>query len=506
MKKILLTAIGIITMAFSYGQDITDAVRFSNDNVQGSARFKSMSGAFGALGGDLSAVSINPAGSAFFNNSYASVTLSYQDNDNKSNYFGSQNRNNDIDFNLNQLGGAFVFKNTNSNSPWEKFVLSINYEQTSNFNNEFFASGSNDMSIDNYFLDYAQGLRLDEISAFDGESYTDAYGDIGAVYGYNNQQAFLGYESYILEPDTYDNDNTNYSSNIAPGNFYHEYSYITTGNNNKLSFNAAMKYQDNFYFGLNLNTHFVDFNRSTYLFESNDNLGSLVNEVGFENNLKTYGSGFSFQLGGIAKLNDFIRLGVSYDSPVWYTMNDETTQYIGTLHDYFGDGLETQSIDPRIVNIYEEYKIQTPDKLTGSLALIIGNNGLISFDYSRKDYSKTKYKPANDSYFRDLNSDINNILTIANTYKLGGEFRHNQLSFRGGYRLEQSPYKDSNFYGDLKGYSLGIGYSFGNTKLDLAYETAEREYNQKLYQVGLTDTVGISNNNDLVSLSLSFNF
>ena len=80
------------------------------------------------------------------------------------------------------------------------------------------------------------------------------------------------------------------------------------------------------------------------------------------------------------------------------------------------------------------------------------------------------------------------------------------MSFRGGYRLEQSPYKDTNFYGDLKGYSLGIGYSFGSTKLDLAYETAEREYNQKLYQVGLTDTVGISNNNDLVSLSLSFNF
>ena len=129
-----------------------------------------------------------------------------------------------------------------------------------NFNNEFFASGSNDMSIDNYFLNYAQGLRLDEISAFDGESYTDAYGDIGAIYGYNNQQAFLGYESYILEPDSYDNDNTNYSSNIAPGNFYHEYSYITTGNNNKLSFNAAMKYQDDFYFGLNLNTHFVDYN------------------------------------------------------------------------------------------------------------------------------------------------------------------------------------------------------------------------------------------------------
>ena len=57
-------------------QDITDAVRYGIDHIQGTARFHSLGGAFGALGGDLSAVNVNPAGSAIFSNSYVSGTLS----------------------------------------------------------------------------------------------------------------------------------------------------------------------------------------------------------------------------------------------------------------------------------------------------------------------------------------------------------------------------------------------------------------------------------------------
>ena len=149
MKKTFILAIGLLAMTTVNAQDITDAVRYSDDNIQGTARFKAMSGAFGALGGDLSAVSINPAGSALFNNSYASLSLSYKDNKNDTNYFGSKNSNNEINFDLNQAGGVFVFKNTRSDSQVRKFVLSINYEQTNNFNNEFFASGMNNSSIDN---------------------------------------------------------------------------------------------------------------------------------------------------------------------------------------------------------------------------------------------------------------------------------------------------------------------------------------------------------------------
>jgi hypothetical protein len=90
MKKTFILAIGLLAMTTVNAQDITDAVRYSDDNIQGTARFKAMSGAFGALGGDLSAVSINPAGSALFNNSYASLSISYQDNKSNTNYFGSK--------------------------------------------------------------------------------------------------------------------------------------------------------------------------------------------------------------------------------------------------------------------------------------------------------------------------------------------------------------------------------------------------------------------------------
>ena len=98
-----------------------------------------------------------------------------------------------------------------------------------NYEDDWFSSGINTTSVDRYFLNNAQGLRLDEISAFDNENTSDAYAGIGSAYGYVNQQAFLGYDSFILEPATFDDDNTIYTSNIAAGNFNQEYNYAATG-------------------------------------------------------------------------------------------------------------------------------------------------------------------------------------------------------------------------------------------------------------------------------------
>jgi len=484
-------------------QDITDAVRYATDNTEGTARFRAMSGAFGALGGDMSAVSINPAGAAIFNKSHTSMSVTSFGTDNETSYFNSSNVSTNSNFDLNQVGAAFVFNNINNNSPIRKFVLSLAYEQTQNYDDSFFSSGVNSRSIGSYFLAHAQGLRLDEISAFADESITDAYGDIGTTYGFVNQQAFLGYESYILEPAEDDDANTAYSSNIASGTFNQEYNYAATGYNGKLSINAAIQHNDNLYLGINLNSHFINYERSTYLFEENSNLGSLVNEVGFENNLSTIGNGFSFQLGGIAKLSDALRVGLSYDSPTWYTIQEETTQYLETVRD--DNGFILQTLDPQIINVFPEYKLQTPSKLTGSLALILDKKGLISFDYSRKDYGSTKFTPESDSYNSAQNTSISNNLKIANTYRIGGEIRHENFSFRGGYKLEESPYNDTSFYGDLTGYSFGIGYNFGNSKLDLAYENSKRTIKHQLYNVGLTSTTSIDAEKSNVTLTLSMN-
>jgi long-subunit fatty acid transport protein len=97
------------------------------------------------------------------------------------------------------------------------------------------------------------------------------------------------------------------------------------------------------------------------------------------------------------------------------------------------------------------------------------------------------------------------MLTDASTYRIGGEYKHEQFSFRGGYRFEESPYKNGVTVGDLTGYSFGIGYNFGNTKLDLTFDKSSRTNETQLYNVGLIDTVLIDRINSNLTLSLSFN-
>ncbi|MFI0427987.1 OmpP1/FadL family transporter [Mariniflexile sp. HMF6888] len=505
MKKLNLLFIGILSVSALNAQDISDALRYSQDEIQGTARFRALSGAFGALGGDMSAVSINPASSAVFAQSHASFTLSNVDTNNDTQYFNGFTTSSESNFDISQGGAAFVFE-SRSNSPWRKFTIGVAYDRANNYDDNWNARGTNpnNQSIDLYFLNYADGKRLDQISALSGESLADAYTDIGNVYGFAHQQAFLGFESYILEPDADDDANTTYFSNLANGTFNHNYSYASTGYNGKISFNMAAQYEDNLYLGLNLNSHFIDFHRSTLLFENNSNAGSIVNSIEFENNLSTSGNGFSFQLGGIFKLSPEFRLGVAFDSPTWYTIEEQTSQYLATVRDDGGSNI-TQVVNPQTVNVYPQYKLQTPSKLTGSLAYVFGTQGLLSFDYSRKDYSKTKFKPESDSFFTDQNTLIANTLTDASTYRLGGEYKVKQFSFRGGYRFEESPYKDGVTVGDLTGYSLGIGYNFGNTKLDVTFDQSNRSNETPLYNVGLTDAAVIDKTNSNVTLSLSFN-
>lgn len=504
MKKLSLLFIGVLSMSYVAAQDISDAIRYSLDEVQGTARFRGMSGAFSALGGDLSAVSVNPAGAAIFNRSGGSFSASNLNTKNDVNYFNGLSTSSDSKFDINQLGSVFVFNNTDQNSPWKKLAISINYDKLSNFDNNWYAVGVSTNSIDSYFLDNAQGLRLDEISALPGESLEDAYAAIGSYYGYQNQQAFLGYESYILEPFSDTDDNSNYSSNIAPGTFNQDYTYVGRGYNGKLSFNIASQFQDNLYFGLNLNSHFMYYEKSTFLYEANSNVGSLVNEVGFENFLHSTGTGFSFQLGTIIKISEELRAGLAYSSPTWFNISEKTTQYLRTVRNESGTDIN-QTIDPNTLNVFPDYKLQSPGKITGGLAYVFGDQGLISFDYSLKDFGSTKFKPTSDSYFSSQNNFMSNTLKNASTYKVGGEYRYKQVSFRGGYRFEESPYKDDSFYGDLTGYSLGLGYNFGQMKLDLSYDQSDRSIKYPFYATGLTNAASVDSKFSNVTATLSFN-
>lgn len=504
MKKLLMLCIGLASTSYILGQDITDAVRYSMDEIQGTARFRAMSGAFGALGGDMSSVNINPAGSAIFNNSHASLSFGLFSKNDEITYFNGVNSSSNSNFDINQLGATLVFNNTNISSPWKNFTLSAAYDRSADFDDNWVASGVNpNTSIVEYFYQNALGKRLDEISAFPGETLSEAYSDIGSFYGFEHQQAFLGFESFIIDPVEDTDDNTDYIRNINGTDFNQQYAYASRGYNGKLAFNFATNYDDKFYFGLNLNSHFINYERTTFFSESNNNASSSVTNVDFENNLLTTGSGFSFQLGGIAKLTEEFRVGLSYNSPTWYRISEETSQYLATTRIEDGSSI-IQIINPNVINIFPEYRLQTPGKLTGSLAYVFGKQGLISFDYSVKDYSSTKFRPTSDVYFSGLNNAISDVLDTSVSYRLGGEYRYRQLSFRGGYRFEESPYKNDTFFGDLTGYSFGLGYSFGDFNLDVAFSQSERDTNYQLYNVGLTDSALIQSTFTDVILTLGF--
>jgi hypothetical protein len=110
MKKYTILLFTSLTFGVSNAQEIKDALRYAQDNLNGTARFRAMGGAFGALGGDLSALNVNPAGSAIFTNNQVAVTLSNYDTKNNATYFGTQTSEKENSFDLNQAGGVLFLK------------------------------------------------------------------------------------------------------------------------------------------------------------------------------------------------------------------------------------------------------------------------------------------------------------------------------------------------------------------------------------------------------------
>ncbi len=506
MKRISFLLIMVMTLTIANAQDISDGLRYSTVKISGSARYNALSGAMGALGADLSAMRINPAGSAVFLKSNVAVSFTLFDVENEAGYFNSFTKSIDSKVDLNHAGGVFVFNNSNEESIWRKFTIGLNYDNTNNFDDELFIIGTGNSSIGEFFLSQAQGIPLNLLELQPGESISDLYSFLGENEGTAAQNAFLGYQAFLFDPLVpNDPSNTQYLSNIAGGSFDQEYASLQRGYNGKFTLNFATQVKDQFFFGINLNSHTIDFQKSTFLFETNSNAGSTVNQVGFENNLAVLGSGFSAQVGAIAKVADNFRFGLTLDSPTYYEISEETTQYLESERTVGGQ-TTTEIINPRVLNIHENYNLKTPGKFAASAAYIFGQKGLISFDYSYKDYSQTKFSPTNDAYFSNLNNAIENALKGASAFRAGAEYRIKQLSLRGGFHYEESPYENGETVGNLQGFSLGGGYNFGNYTFDLAYSRSEQSRNQQLYAVGLTDVSNIDTVYSNLAFTLGFNF
>lgn len=504
MKKYSFTLLFLFACAMATAQNINDVLRMGSENIQGTARFQGLSGAFGALGGDLSALNINPAGSAVFNNSQFTITAANFNRNNETSYFGQKDKSSRNSLRLNQAGGAFVFLNSSDSSDWKKFTMAFNYDMVQNFDDRMFASGLSDQGIDNYFLNYAQGIPLGNILLQDGEYLEDAYLDIGSSLGFASQQAFLGYYGGIIDPmNVTDDNNIDYISNAQYTQLNQDYSQSTSGQNSKITANFASQFRDFLYVGASLNFNSVFYDKLTTLRESDFDSNSDISYISFDNFLHTEGYGFSFSLGAIAKVNEFFRVGASYESPTWYDLKDETSQKINSD---LGD-TDIGYINFDIVNVYDSYTIKTPGKITGSMAVVFGKNGLLSLDYGFQDMSNAELRPNNDPSFASENEYISDQLGGVSSLRVGGEYRLGRIvSLRGGYRYEQSPFKNGITVGSLNGYSAGVGFVIGPSRLDVAFNQSFRDMDKYLYDTGFPTPAHINNKNTNVTFGYTINF
>jgi hypothetical protein len=502
MKNIYFLALLALPISNGFAQNVFDAVRYSTTQTYGSARFSALSGAFSALGGEMTSIGLNPAGSSVFLQNQVSFTFATIDKNNSSNYFGTTALSGDTDFNIANSGVVFVFNNWNDESPWKKFTMGINFNLTNNFQNETYVLGNTSKSLGNFFADSAQGYPLSLFQLQGGESISSLYTYLGETEGTAAQNAFLAYQGYIIDPLEDIPNNTSYYANTGSGRFTQDYIEYTDGYMGQYTLNFSTQYTNNLYFGLNLNTHSIDYLESSYIVERNTNNNSSIKRIGFENNLSVRGSGFSFQVGAIAKVNESLRLSLVVDSPTWYTISEETIQSLESSRLEEGITLTTV-IDPRIINVFRDYNFQTPAKYTMGTAYVFGTKGLLSIEYSYKDYNSAKFKPTYDSYFQEENQNIKNALKGSSAIKLGSEYRWNEFSFRGGLNFEESPFSDKDILGDKYGFSLGLGYNIGAYSLDFSYARMQQDQSKTLFVNGNRSQIDATENMYLLSININ---
>lgn len=502
MSRHFLTILSafILSSTIVSAQEVTpkDVMRYNESDLNGTARFKAMSGAFGALGGDLSALRINPAGGAIFNYNTAAFSLSFVNKDNKSNYLGQKKSDDYNGLDLGQLGALFVFKSNNPNAVMKKFTIGLNYESTKNLRNNYIFQGtSNNNSLGDYFLQTANNsaIPFDAIAPTD---YTYGYDRAGALYGYSGQQTYLAAHSNLISKTNKDG--------IYSGNYLTDTPMLqtrelyTTGYTGQFSGNFAAQLGDRFYVGANLNVHTVDYTQ-----DSRATQVAGKEYIHYDNYLYTYGTGFSFNLGAIAQITNEFRAGLAYQSPTWYSLNDELTQGVATV---LSEGTSS-AVYPYIVNTYDKYKLRTPSKYTGSLAYVFGDKGLLSVDYTIKDYSNNEFRPKWDGTYALLNEIASNEMKTASELRIGGEYRIKQFSLRGGYRYEQSPYKNIKYVGDLNSFSLGLGYDFGASRVDISYAHTTRDSKTSLIDMpinNLYSNANIKSKENWINITYNINF
>jgi hypothetical protein len=433
MKKIILLSGFLFLLSniniSAQGNEI-DAFTLSNTELSGTARSIAMGGAFGALGGDISALSNNPAGLGIYRSSEIAGTLNLSTINTSTNWSGTTSDQNKTRFNMNNLGLVFYFP-TNSGSV-NSWSLGLSYNRLKNFNRRYkMSSGNQGYSLSDYAASRAS-------NAFgEGSGITKSELTLDGNYDpyYNSELAgqwlsILGYEGGFF--DNHSGRNDVFFSDFGTSSLSNSQLYVNeSGYIDEYNIGFGMNISDFMFIGASTSVTDIKYNyTSTYdeTFKTSRN-----DYLYLDNWLTTEGTAFSFNIGVITNLQ-MLRLGVAYNSPRWYDLTDYYSAEAGSAVD--GDEMWNGTPEDQ----YSEYRFRTPGKWIFSGALILGQSALISADYELTNYKGMKFSDRDgwDDYM--TNDFIKDDFTFAHTLKLGAEIKPTQqFAIRAGYMMQTSP-------------------------------------------------------------------
>ena len=486
MKNRILLAIVIIALSqIVSAQNIDDALRYSQTFYQGTARFNGMSGAFTALGGDMSSIQLNPAGLGLFRSTEISVTPQLFTNKVNTTFTESAS-----DFTsklgLSQIGIVSVLK-TGSGAGLNNIAISYTYNRTNNLDFYGRIRGTlNNTSMAEYWAAISNGYTRNELG---GDAYLAQYtyltdtlsgssnqwGTIFSSYGDASYQSGQSVERII--------DNTGHQGEHT----------IAFGANigDKIYIGAALGLAEISYTG--------HYEHSEYL--TSGNIYGLYN-FNYVNHFDAEGNGANFKFGVILRPVESLRIGFSMQTPTVYNMDETFYSSMTSSFDFgnyeAGTGASTYS-----------YKLRTPGRINLGLAYQVGSLALLSADYEFVDYSTAKLKDGIDGYnFTNENSDIKSELQNTGNLRLGAEFHVGSMYLRGGYRYYGSAFQSGTLNEDkhYSGYSLGIGYRQNPFYIDFAFSGLVSKEQYMMYADSYLDPASIRTNQNTFSATIGLKF
>lgn len=471
-------------------QNADDAFRYSLTGITGTSRFTSMGGAFGALGGDASVASYNPAGLGIYRRSELTFTPSFFYQSVTSNFKNQIAEDFKYNFNIGNFGyiGKIDHYN-NTGEGWISSAFAITYNRINNFHSNVLIEGKNSQSS---LLD----VWYNQAAVINGKQNPANLDPFGAG---------LAWETYLL--DTIPGDSLRpweyYSQINSPnlGNLQRK-AMNMTGNMAETAISYAGNYSNKLYIGATIGFPSVRFRYNSIHTEevSPQDTNSVLKSFNYREDLTTRGSGFNFKVGVIYRLNDFVRLGGALHTPTFFSLTDSWSTRISAN---YINGTTLQYDSP--LGSFN-YSLNTPMRAIGSVAFVIAQKGLISADYEFIDYSNMRLRSNTYKFFAE-NEDIRNSFDAGGILRIGAEYRAEPFAIRAGYANWANAYRPNIANNSSRNdFSFGLGIREREYYIDFAYLITLSNSQYYIYDPALVTAAKLTTINNHFMVTLGFRY